>query len=1225
MSEKSGSATGTVTRGNTDISSSLVVTLTNSDTTEATFTNTVTIAANQASATFTITSVDDTILDGTQTITISASATGYVGSSTTLDVTDFETLTVSVNPVAMSENGGTATGTVTRGNTDRSQPLIVTLTSGDTTEATMATTVTIAANQASATFPINAVDDNLFDGVQVVSIGVSATGYVSGSTTISVTDAESVSLSANVTSISERGGTATGTVTRSNTDGATDLVVTLTGNDSTEATVPASVTILAGQQSATFTITAVDDTLLDGSRAVTFTAAATGYSGGLLIVTVTDYESLTVTLNQSTLSEKGGTTTATITRSNTDNSAALTVTLASGDTSEATTPASVTIPANIASATFTVTTVDDTLLDGTQTVAISGSAANYVSVPANLDVTDFETLSLVINPTSISENGGSATATVTRNNTDLGQELVVNVASNDTTEASVPATVTIPANQASTTFTVSAVDDTLLDGTRTAAISVTSPGYIAAGGNVLVSDYESLSITLDTNSVAENAGSITGTVTRSNTDNSSPLTVTLAGNDATEATVPATVVIPANQSSATFTVTIVDDNEFDGTQTVTLTATATSYVGGSASLDVTDFEQLTIAVSPSSMSENGGTTTGTVTRNNTDRSQALTVSLASTDPSQASLPASVTIPANATSATFSISALDDTLLDGDQSLTLTASAAGYVDGTTTLVVTDHETLTVTLDVSSISENGGSTTGTVRRNNTDLAQSLTVTLTTSDTTEATVPASVTIAAGEETATFTVSAVEDFAADGSQSATIGATATGYVGGSANITVTDFNHPPTDLTLDKTTVAENASGAIVGAVNVVDPDTGETFSFTLSDSRFEVVGGNLRLKTGQSLDFETEPNVSVTITARDSGNAQIARTFSLQTTDANERPTNIQLSSNSVTENVAGAVIGDLSVVDPDAGDTHTLSVADARFEIVSGQLRLKAGQSLDYEAGATVSVDVTARDAGGLEFTKSLSISLGDVNDAPTAIQVTPSSVRENLVGATIGQLSATDQDVGQTHSFTTSDSRFEIVGSTLRFKSDQYADFGAGSTITVSIQTTDNGSPSQSLTQNVVITVIANPFPWQNPIQALDTDNDNQHAIAPVDILLIINLLNGPAGFIDQSGRLPRTRPATSTLPFYDTNGDSFATPQDALLIINYLNRLAAGGEGELPEPAFAPNPNALNPSSPMPANITGGAAIHDAVLDELTLDGVIAEIAADVARRRLTWSSRFAR
>ena len=62
-----------------------------------------------------------------------------------------------------------------------------------------------------------------------------------------------------------------------------------------------------------------------------------------------------------------------------------------------------------------------------------------------------------------------------------------------------------------------------------------------------------------------------------------------------------------------------------------------------------------------------------------------------------------------------------------------------------------------------------------------------------------------------------------------------------------------------------------------------------------------------------------------------------------------------------------------------------------------------------------------------------------------VGLTPSSVRENLVGATIGQLSANDQDSGQTHSFTTSDSRLEIVGTTLRFKSDQYADFGAGAT------------------------------------------------------------------------------------------------------------------------------------------------------------------------------------
>ncbi len=66
----------------------------------------------------------------------------------------------------------------------------------------------------------------------------------------------------------------------------------------------------------------------------------------------------------------------------------------------------------------------------------------------------------------MSENGGQAQATVSRSNTDLSLPLSVNVTSSDLTEASVPASVTIPAGQASITFAVSAVDDTLLDGAQ---------------------------------------------------------------------------------------------------------------------------------------------------------------------------------------------------------------------------------------------------------------------------------------------------------------------------------------------------------------------------------------------------------------------------------------------------------------------------------------------------------------------------------------------------------------------------------------------------------------------------------------------------------------------------------------------------------------------------------------------------------------------------------------
>jgi Ca2+-binding RTX toxin-like protein len=97
----------------------------------------------------------------------------------------------------------------------------------------------------------------------------------------------------------------------------------------------------------------------------------------------------------------------------------------------------------------------------------------------------------------------------------------------------------------------------------------------------------------------------------------------------------------------------------------------------------------------------------------------------------------------------------------------------------------------------------------------------------------------------------------------------------------------------------------------------------------------------------------------------------------TDANEAPTDIALSAATVQENAAGAVIGDVTVTDPDAGDTHTLSVDDGRFEIVGGQLKLRAGQSLDFEAASSVVVNITATDAGGLSRVEAFTIAVTDV--------------------------------------------------------------------------------------------------------------------------------------------------------------------------------------------------------------------------------------------------------
>jgi len=104
--------------------------------------------------------------------------------------------------------------------------------------------------------------------------------------------APEVTLALNVapSTIAENAGAsaATGTLALSQSQ-STDLVVSLTSSDTTEVTVPISVTIPANETIATFAVAAVDDQISDGSVDVTLTGTAGSLSATALI-TVTDNE-----------------------------------------------------------------------------------------------------------------------------------------------------------------------------------------------------------------------------------------------------------------------------------------------------------------------------------------------------------------------------------------------------------------------------------------------------------------------------------------------------------------------------------------------------------------------------------------------------------------------------------------------------------------------------------------------------------------------------------------------------------------------------------------------------------------------------------------------------------------------------------------------------------------------------------------------------------------------
>jgi hypothetical protein len=182
------------------------------------------------------------------------------------------------------------------------------------------------------------------------------------------------------------------------------------------------------------------------------------------------------------------------------------------------------------------------------------------------------------------------------------------------------------------------------------------------------------------------------------------------------------------------------------------------------------------------------------------------------------------------------------------------------------------------------------------------------------------------------------------------------------------------------------------------------------------------------------------------------------------------------------------------------------------------------------------------------------------------------VLENVAGAAVGTLSAADPDSGQTHSFSTADPRFEISGSLLKLKNDQFADLDNGTTIAVEVTSTDSGSPAQTYIATLIINVLENSFAFHNGVKPFDTNADT--FISPQDALRIINQLNDPT-LLRTGGQLPEARSASADFAFYDTNADGYCTPLDVLGIINFLNDQHGEAEG-LPLLVVEPLSNSQN-------------------------------------------------
>ena len=189
------------------------------------------------------------------------------------------------------------------------------------------------------------------------------------------------------------------------------------------------------------------------------------------------------------------------------------------------------------------------------------------------------------------------------------------------------------------------------------------------------------------------------------------------------------------------------------------------------------------------------------------------------------------------------------------------------------------------------------------------------------------------------------------------------------------------------------------------------------------------------------------------------------------------NLDSSTTRIDEEVSiGSVAASLYATDSDTS-SFTFSLvngngtndADNSLFTISGN-QLVVNGNIDFEQNPSLEINIEVSD-GSLTYVKAMTINVNDVNEAPTDISLSANAVDENItIGTTVGGLTTTDVDSGDTHTYTlvgggSDNDRFSISGANLVTAAE--LDFEAKSSYSLVIQTSD-GSATYSKTFTITV-------------------------------------------------------------------------------------------------------------------------------------------------------------
>ena len=149
---------------------------------------------------------------------------------------------------------------------------------------------------------------------------------------------------------------------------------------------------------------------------------------------------------------------------------------------------------------------------------------------------------------------------------------------------------------------------------------------------------------------------------------------------------------------------------------------------------------------------------------------------------------------------------------------------------------------------------------------------------------------------------------------------------------------------------------------------------------------------------------------------------KSISLPVEVPNEAPSEIILDNAEVEENINGGTVGRLYSIDSNVEDQHTYTLVDGEGStdnstfVIEGDL-LKFPGAFNFEEQSSYQIRIQTEDQDGAQFQKAFTITIVNINDAPTDIELSNDEILEKESEDTlVGLFTTSDDDEGDDHTY-----------------------------------------------------------------------------------------------------------------------------------------------------------------------------------------------------------------